>query len=450
MTDLLTPPANLEAEEAVIGSVLIDAETFFDVAQYINAQDFHTVKHQWIWKAFETLHDSGTPIDLLTVQQELEKHDHLKDIGGAAYITKLITLTPTAYNAAAYAKKVDESATRRRMIRAASEIAKLAYNAETDIETCTANAMASLSHIVNVRGGAVPLEKYLSALYDVVMDKYNNPKRVNGFKTGFVDLDDLLGGLMKKRVYMITGEPGQGKTVLVVQAALNMAKQAPGALYELEMDGVSLAQRMVAAEYLLDTRLLESGQLSEAQLGEFISAIAEISKRRLLMSDMSSTNTMGLRADLMRLKQQERVQWVVIDYLNLLSDRYGKDEIEREAFISRQLHSIAKDLDLCLIVVQGMNKSGKMAGPKSIEHDADVIMELGEHENDIGEPQENIRTLKIHKTRFSKSGRVELMMLDGPRLVNCDTSSVSFDETPAPKKKNGKKKPPPDLLETAP
>jgi replicative DNA helicase len=446
--ELNTPIHNLEAEEAVIGAVLIDSESFFDVAQYINANDFHIVKHQWIWKAFETLHDNGTPIDLLTVQQELEKHDHLKDIGGAAYITKLITMTPTAYNAAAYAKLVDEAATRRRMIRAATEIAKLAYELDADIESVTASAMGALSHIVTVRGGAVPIEKYLSKLYDTVMDKYNNPKRVNGFNTGFVDLDDLLGGLMKKRVYMITGEPGQGKTVLVVQAALHMAKQASGVIYELEMDGESLAQRMVAAEYLLDTRLMESGRLSEAQLGEFINAVSEISMRRLLMSDLSSTNTMGLRADLMRLKQQDRVQWVVVDYLNLLSDRYGKDEIEREAFISRQLHSIAKDLDLCLIVVQGMNKSGKMAGPKSIEHDADVIMELGEHDTDVGEPQENIRTLKIHKTRFSKSGRIELMMMDGPRLVNMETHSLSFDE-PAPKK-NGKKKYSRELLETAP
>jgi replicative DNA helicase len=444
---LNTPPVNIEAEEAVIGSVLIDSESFFDVAQYISAKDFHVVKHQWIWSVFESLHDAGAPIDILTVEQMLIKRDQLNEIGGAAYLTRLITLTPTAYNAAAYAKLVDEAATRRRMIRAASEIAKLAYESNTDIETCVANAMASLSHIVTVRGGAVPIEKFFSQLYDSVMDKYNNPKKFVGFKTGFVDLDDLLGGMMKKRVYMITGEPGQGKTVLVVQAALNMAKQSPGVIYELEMDGESLAQRMIAAEYKLDTRLIESGRLSEDQLTEFIRGVSEISQRRLLMSDLSSTNTMTLRADLMRLKQQERVKWSIVDYLNLLTDRYGKDEIEREAFISRQLHSIAKDLDLCLIVVQGMNKSGKMAGPKSIEHDADVIMELGEHESDFGDPQENIRTLKINKTRFSKAGRVELMMLDGPRLVNVETRTIEAEPAPPPKKRKSYQR---ELLETAP
>ena len=450
MTNLNTPPVNIEAEEAVIGSVLIDSESFFDVAQYINAKDFHTVKHQWIWSAFEALHDSGTPIDILTVEQTLTKRDQLNEVGGAAYLTRLITLTPTAYNAATYAKLVDEAATRRRMIRAASEIAKLAYESGTDIESCVANAMAALSHIVTVRGGAVPIEKFFSKLYDTVMDKYNNPKKAVGFKTGFIDLDDLLGGLMKKRVYMITGEPGQGKTVLVVQAALNMARQSPGVIYELEMDGESLAQRMIAAEYNLDTRQLDSGRLNDDQLSEFVKAVSEISQRALLMSDLSSTSTMGLRADLMRLKQQERVQWAVVDYLNLLTDRYGKDEIEREKFISRQLHGIAKDLDLCLIVVQGMNKSGKMAGPKSIEHDADVIMELGEHEPDGGQQaQDNLRTLKIHKTRFSKAGRIELMMLDGPRLVNCETHTIEAEPktTPAPKKKKIYQR---ELLETAP
>ena len=135
LQDLNTPPYNLEAEEAVLGSVLIDPESFFDVAQFLKADDFHTVKHQWIWDVFVYLHDHSSPIALLTTQNALEKRTQLNEVGGAAYLTRLITLTPTAYNAAAYGKLVEEAATRRRLIRAAGDIARFAYETGSDINT---------------------------------------------------------------------------------------------------------------------------------------------------------------------------------------------------------------------------------------------------------------------------------------------------------------------------
>jgi replicative DNA helicase len=417
MSDLNTPPFNLQAEESVIGSVLIDPEMFFEVAKYLTSKDFHIVKHQWIWKAFEDLHDKSIPFDILTVQQDLEKKGLLNELGGAAYLTRLITLTPTAYNAPAYARFVDEAATRRRMIFAASDIAKLAYEADTDIETCITNAMSALSTIVTVRGGAQSLEKHMSKAYDEILYRYDHPEEVAGLQSGFIDFDKGLGGFQRGLVYLISGDAGIGKTVFAIQAALNLSKQKPGAIYEMEMKDVDVCQRMIAAEHGLDTRVMKSGQLNDDQWKTFTQAVNKLSQRRIFMSDVSSTNTMGLRADLMRLKT-EGVEWAVVDYLNLLSDRYGKDNNERQEYISRQLKSIAKDLNIALIVIQSVNKTGQMSGPNTLKHDCDVLIEFSEHLVDEGDtPKENVRTLKFGKNRFGTSMRIELMMLDGPRLV---------------------------------
>ncbi|MEK7277433.1 MAG: DnaB-like helicase N-terminal domain-containing protein, partial [Chloroflexota bacterium] len=173
---LITPPHNIEAEEALIGSVLIDPESFFDVAQFLKPEDFYIVKHRWVWDVFVTLHDARTPIDLLTVQDELEKRNQMGEVGGPAYLTRLVTLTPTAYNAAAYGRLVEEAATRRRLIQAASDIAKLAYDNGSDINTVVGESEKALFNVSERRSTheLKPIKKVASAYYDRVQYLYDH------------------------------------------------------------------------------------------------------------------------------------------------------------------------------------------------------------------------------------------------------------------------------------
>ncbi|MBI4316561.1 MAG: replicative DNA helicase, partial [Chloroflexi bacterium] len=206
----LTPPHNLEAEEAVVGSVLIDPESFFDVAQFLKAEDFYLVKHRWVWEVFVSLHDARSPVDLLTVQDELDKRGQLAEVGGPAYLTRLITLTPTAFNAAAYGRLVEDAATRRRLIQAASDIAKLAYSDDYDVNTAVGESEKALFSVSERRSTREvrPVKTVASEYYDRVKYLYDHGDQLLGVPTGFKDLDKLLGGMQQSDLLIVAGRPG--------------------------------------------------------------------------------------------------------------------------------------------------------------------------------------------------------------------------------------------------
>ncbi|HJL69242.1 MAG TPA: DnaB-like helicase N-terminal domain-containing protein, partial [Anaerolineales bacterium] len=243
-------PSNLEAEEAVIGSVLIDPDAYYEVASTLRAEDFYSVKHRWVWNAFTSLHDQHTPIDQLTTQEELDTHGQLEEIGGFAYLTQLVTRVPTAYNVVAYGKLVEEAATRRRLIQAAGEVAKLAYDEKTDINEVVNQAEQTLFGVSEGRSSRdlTPIRHVAHEYYDHVQQLYDNRGRIVGVPTGFRDLDKLLGGMQKSDLIVVAGRPGKGKSAFMVSVALNAARthKQRVALFSLEMSNEQVMQRMVA------------------------------------------------------------------------------------------------------------------------------------------------------------------------------------------------------------
>lgn len=430
MSEINTPPYNLEAEEAVLGSVLIDPESFFDVAQFLKPDDFHIVKHRWIWDVFMYLHDHNSPIDLLTTQQELDKRSQLNEIGGAAYITRLITLTPTAYNAAAYGRLVEEAATRRRLITAASEIAKLAYEPGTDINTVVGESEKALFAVSERRSVRElrPVEDVASDYYDRIHYLYDHRGEMLGVPTGFRDLDKLLGGMQQSDLLIVAARPGRGKTSLMLSMGLHAAlvRRKQVAMFSLEMANDQLVQRLVSQETGINSHRLRTGQLDESEWPTFTKAIQDLSETRLYLDDTPAISALQLRTKCRRLHSEVKLDLIIIDYLQLMTgDSRNENRAQEVSYISRSLKALARELKVPVLAAAQLNRAiEQRSGTKppmlsdlresgSIEQDADVVMFLHHPDEWDDDPQKkSITEVVVAKHRNGPTGEVQLVFLE--------------------------------------
>jgi replicative DNA helicase len=245
-------PHSREAEEAVIGAVLINPEAYYDVAQFLQVDDFYIHRHRWIWQAFTRLHEQHTPIDFLTVTEELDQMGQLAEVGGPAYLTALINNVPTSLHAEAYGRVVEETAVRRRMLDAANAIAKLAYKEDLGIDEVMNEAEKSIFGVSERRltRDLQPIQQVLSEYYDRIDQIMRRGEDTFGVPSGFIDLDRLLGGMQPSDFLLIAGRPGTGKTAFMLSAAKNAAQihKKHVAIFSLEMANEQLVQRLIAQE----------------------------------------------------------------------------------------------------------------------------------------------------------------------------------------------------------
>ncbi|MCK4490126.1 MAG: replicative DNA helicase, partial [Anaerolineales bacterium] len=259
-------PHSREAEEAVIGAVLINPEAYYDVAQFLQSDDFYIHRNQWIWQAFITLHDRNEAIDFVTVTEELDQMGHLADIGGAAYITKLINNVPSSLHAEAYGRRVEETAIRRRMLAAANRIAKLAYEENLSLDTVMDDSEKAVFNVSERRltRDLQPIRAVLSDYFDRIEELSQRDDDLVGVPTGFFDIDKMLGGLQPSDLLIIAGRPGMGKTGFLLTAVKNAAliHKKHVAYFSLEMSNEQLVQRLIAQETGINSTRLRSGKLN--------------------------------------------------------------------------------------------------------------------------------------------------------------------------------------------
>jgi replicative DNA helicase len=220
-------PHNRQAEEAVLGAVLINPEAYFDVASFLQPDDFYIVRNRWIWESFNRLHERRSPIDFLTVCSELEQQNQLAEVGGAAYLMSLINQTPTSFHAEAYGRIIEDNSIRRRMLISANEVARLALDQQSSVDTVMDEAEKSIFGISErrVRTDLQPIQTVLSEVYDRVDQLSRRDEEIYGVPTGLVDIDRLLGGLQKSDLLIIAGRPGMGKTGFLLSIAKNAAQK---------------------------------------------------------------------------------------------------------------------------------------------------------------------------------------------------------------------------------
>jgi replicative DNA helicase len=430
----------LEAEEAVVGSVLIDGDCFSRVAPYIKADDFYRERNQLCFAACEALFQRNEAIDQVTLARELSRSSQLETVGGMAYLSHLISVTPTSVHSEHYANVVARTATMRKLIDVASRISTLGYQDTDDIDATLRQAEDAL---FTVRGtesqrGFMPLrqiyDQYLedqAAFADVLTDK-SGP-----VMTGYSELDELLGGIQRSDLVILGARPSLGKSALALNASVNAAKNGSTVgVFSLEMSRDQLAMRILSAEAEIDSHRLRLGLLTDAQSDRITDAIGRLSDLPVYIDDTPSQSMIEMRSKARRLSLEHGLDLLVVDYLQLIQGRSGRSDnrVQEISEISRSLKIMARDLDIALITCSQLSRGveqrpshrpmlSDLRDSGSIEQDADVVMFL--HRDDLYMDEDewarqfpgrayprNIADLIVAKHRNGPTGTVQLYFRD--------------------------------------
>jgi len=405
---LQTQPNNQQAEEAVLGSVLINPDSYFEVAQVLDADAFYIIRNRWVWEAFTELHENRIPIDLLTVSEELENRHHLEEIGGQAYLMMLVNQTPSSINADAYAKIVEASAVRRRMLTAANELAKLAYQQEKPIDSIIDAAEKSVFNLSErrIHRDLVSIQTVVSEYYDHVSQLSLRSDELSGVPTGLVDLDNLLGGLQKSDLLIIAGRPASGKTGFLLTVAKNAALKHKKhvAIFSLEMSNEQLVQRMIAQETGINATDLRKGNINEDQWDIFTKTIEVLGDTRIFLDDTPALTPMQMRTKCRRLHLEQHIDLVLVDYIQLMTgETRSNNRVQEVSYISRSLKTLARELNVPVLAAAQLSRAVEQREDKkpmlsdlresgSLEQDADVVMFI--HREDQN-PTGNLNTEKV-------------------------------------------------------
>lgn len=409
-------PHNRQAEEAVLGAVLINPDVYYEVAQFLEPEDFYIVRNRWIWEAFNHLHESRIPIDFLMVCEDLEKQGRLGEVGGPAYLMALTNQTPTSLHAEAYGRIVEEQSIRRRMLGAANSLAQLAYDQHHTVDTVLDEAEKSIFGISErrIRHDLQPIQRVLSDVYDRVDSLSQRGEDIYGVPTGLYDLDRLLGGLQKSDLLIIAGRPGMGKTGFLLSVAKNAAQKHKKhvAIFSLEMSNEQLVQRLLAQETGIDTQRMRTGKLNEDEWPLFTHAIEVLSDTVIFLDDTPAISPLQLRTKCRRLHLEYNLDLIMVDYLQLMSsDVRTENRVQEVSYISRNLKVLARELNVPVMAAAQLSRAVEQRTDKrpilsdlresgSLEQDSDVVMFI--HRPDALEkdsPRANIAEIIVAKHR---------------------------------------------------
>jgi len=441
-------PNSREAEEAVIGSVLINPDAYYDVVEFLQSEDFYLIKHRWIFEAFNRLHERRTPIDILTVTEELEQMGYLGEIGGPAYLSALISNVPTALHATAYGHLVENTAIRRRMLEAANEIAKAAYKEDITIDTAIDSAEKAVFGVSDRRlsSDLQPIQKVLSDYYDRVGDLASRDAETYGVPTNFRDLDNLLGGLQPSDLLIIAGRPGTGKTSFMLTIAKNAARVANKhiAIFSMEMSNEQLVQRLISQETGIDAQRLRLGKLKGDEWNLFAEAVESLSRTHVFLDDTPSITPTQMRAKCRRLHLEHRLDLVVVDYLQLMQGDYRTDNrVQEVSYISRNLKTLARELNVPVLAAAQLSRAVEQRSDKrpllsdlresgSLEQDADIVMFIYREDKDEADSiMKNVAEIIVSKHRNGPTGNIQLVFREHLAQF-VDAATFHFDQTQIP------------------
>jgi replicative DNA helicase len=437
-------PQSREAEEAVLGAVLINPEAYYDVAQFLQFDDFYVHRHKWIWQAFSRLHEKRVPVDFLTVTEELDQMGQLAEIGGPAYITSLISNVPTSLHAEAYGKIVEETAIRRRMLAAANDIAKLAYQENNSVESVMDEAEKAIFGVSERRmtRDLQSIQQVLSDYYDRIEMLAGRGEEIYGVPTGFIDLDRLLAGLQPSDFIIIAGRPGMGKTSFMLSVVKNAAQayKKHVAIFSLEMSNEQLVQRLLSQETGIDSQRLRTGKLEDNEWPVFTHAIEVLNDTHIFLDDTPALTPLQLRTKARRLHLEYQLDLIVVDYLQLMTTgARTENRVQEVSNISRNLKVLARELNVPVLAAAQLSRAVEQRADKepqlydlresgSLEQDSDIVMFI--HRPEMYEKdtlRQNIAQIKIAKHRNGPVGTIELVFRNNlAKFENAATKTVDL------------------------
>ena len=437
-------PHSQEAEESLLGAVMINPDTYFEVAQFLKPDDFYFHRHQWIWQSFIRLQERRMPVDFLTVTEELDQMGHLAEIGGPAFLTSLVNNVPSSLHAEAYGRIVEETSIRRRMISAANDIAKLAYEESMSVDTAMDEAERSIFGVSERRlsTSLQPIQDVLSDYYDRIDRLAHQDEDIHGVPTGFFDLDRLTNGLQPSDLLIIAGRPGQGKTAFMLSLARNAANRKKHvAIFSMEMANEQLVQRLISQETGIDSSRLRTGKLKEEEWPLFAQAIEVLGDTRVFLDDTPALTPLQLRTKCRRLHMEHNIDLIIIDYLQLMqSGSRNENRVQEVSFISRQLKIMAKELNVPVLAAAQLSRAVEQRADKrpmlsdlresgSLEQDADIVMFIyrpDQYEEDT--TLSNAAEIIVAKHRNGPVGNVHLYFR--PELARFENAAkVNYDLT---------------------
>ncbi|MBQ3468080.1 replicative DNA helicase [Candidatus Saccharibacteria bacterium] len=438
------PPQDIDAEKSLIGALLISDASFPDVLEHVKSADFYDERHQKIYAAMTDLYNNHRPIDIQTLTSELRSNKQLKSIGGAAYLAELTNFVPTASHAEAYAEIIADTATRRRLIKAGSDIVTSAYDANGEISEVLGRAEKSLFEVSDhaIKNDYIPISDVLVQTFERIEELHRNKGALKGLKTGFIDLDKKLAGFQKGTLVIVGARPGMGKTTFAQNLIYNMASinQKHVLFFSLEMAATEITERMVSAISGVDSWKISSGNLSDSDFSKISDALGEIDSAPILFDDSSNMNILELRNKARRAAHDYNLGAIVIDYLQLLNgtERYAGNRVQEVTEVSRGLKTLARELEIPVIALAQLSRNvtgrddpkpvlSDLRDSGSIEQDADVVMFIHRpdyyHENDDDYEPTNITQLLIEKHRQGPTGRIDFF------FDNKHSRFMSLDKT---------------------
>ncbi len=421
------PPQNLDAEKSLLGAVLISEDTISDVAEIVHADDFYDQANSQIFASFVSLYERHRPIDLLTVKADLEKKKKLKAVGGATYLAELTNYVPTAAHAKAYAELVSDTAVRRRLIKAASEISEKAYEENFGTVELLGDAEKTLFEASDrhLRNDVISIADLLDETFDRLETLHNNKGAIAGLKTGFADFDKVTAGLHRSDLIILAARPAMGKTALALNIAHNVAMINNKAvlIFSLEMGKEQLINRMLSDASGIDSFKLETGSFSGDDFSQISEAMAELSEAPIFIDDTPGMTVTEMRTKARRAAHDHDLGLIVIDYLQLMSGtskRGADNRVQEVSEISRGLKLIARELNVPVIALSQLSRTVETRSPRipmlsdlresgSIEQDADIVTFL--YREDYYEEdteRQNVADWIIAKHRRGATGKVEL------------------------------------------
>ncbi len=422
-----TPPHNIEAEQAVLGAILLESDAFITANEILLPEYFYRPQHQQIYSAMVELNQRNEAIDLVTLTNELEHKKILDEVGGVTYLTDLASIVPTAANIEYYARIVEEKALLRRLIKVATQIVSDGYIGEGDVREIIQEAEAKIMQISRQKSSGFTLIKdVLIELIEQIEILHHNKGEVTGVPTGYPDLDHLTSGFQPSDLIIVAARPSVGKTAFALNLAQNVSTRfaKPVAIFSLEMSAVQLVQRMLSAEGNLDGHKIRTGLLDEEDWQRLTMATATLAEAEIFIDDTPGISVQEIRVRLRRLKMEHDLSLVVIDYLQLIQGRGRSDNRQQEiSEISRQLKNIARELRVPIIALSQLSRAVEQRQDKrpmlsdiresgSIEQDADIVAFL--YRDDYYNPEtekQNIIEVIIAKHRNGPVGKVELVFL---------------------------------------
>ena len=413
------PPHSSEAEQSVVGALLLDKDAIISVAEFLEPGHFYDEKNAIIYESCVELFEERTPIDVLTVAEKLKKKKVSKEVGGASYLAKLANTVPTAAHVEHYGKIVKDQATKRSLMTAASRLVDLSLDEGLAAEELLDKAESEVFSLTqqHMAQAFIPVREALAESFDRLDELHKQSEGLRGVPSGFKDIDDTLAGMQRSNLLILAARPGVGKTALALNIAqkVSVEYKRPVGYFSLEMSREELVDRLLVAQADIDAWRLKTGKLSEDDFTKLSNAMGELAEAPLYIDDTPALSILEMRTKARRLQVDHGIDLLVIDYLQLARSRNLENRVQEVSEISQGLKNLARELKIPVLALSQLSRAVEQRGIKrpqladlrdsgSIEQDADVVMFLWREDD---EKVENIG-LEIAKHRNGPLRSIQL------------------------------------------